>query len=164
MSLKRARMRARYISQSFSRRPFLRNFTFLIFITLFLVTPLTQAQSGRHGQKKHGMATPTPTPTPGTSATPLPKSDASADSKSGEKTVEETFGPPSGSGTSDCKTAEIATSSLAGFKNECNAWIKERKTDLKDHFLTGACKEKCDECGMTLKRCSVTGSVHYTVK
>jgi hypothetical protein len=142
----------------------MRNFALLIFITMFLVAPFIQAQSGRHGSKKHATSTPSPTPTPSASPTPAPKSGASAESQNGEKTIEETFGPQSGSGTSDCKTADLAKSSIAGFKNDCNAWIKERKSDLKDHFLTGACKEKCDDCGMSLKRCSVTGSVHYTVK
>ena len=55
----------------------MRNFALFILITLFLAAPFTQAQSGRHGSKKHAATTPS------ASATPAPKNGASADSQSG---------------------------------------------------------------------------------
>jgi hypothetical protein len=144
----------------------MRGFAFLLLIAFFLAAPVTQAQSSRHGSKHGAPPTPTPSPTatPSSSATPNPKANSNTESQNGEKTIEETFGPASGAGNAGCKIDELARSSIDSLKADCNAWIKGQKSDLKAHFLTGACKEKCDDCGMSLKRCAVTGSVHYTVK
>ena len=81
-----------------------------------------------------------------------------------DRIVEETFGSRSGSGMTGCKTEDRANDTIKGLKSDCNAWIKDRKAELKDKFVTASCKEKCDDCGMSMQRCAVTGIVHYTLR
>ena len=81
-----------------------------------------------------------------------------------DRVVEETFGSRSASGMAGCKTDDRAKDAITGLKSDCNAWIKDRKSELKDRFVTGTCSEKCDDCGMSMQRCSVTGRVHYILR
>lgn len=70
--------------------------------------------------------------------------------------VNSSFGP------SSCKTGPALKDAAGELKTECNSWIKERKADLKEKFLTGTCTEDYDDCGSGLKRCTVKGVVHYS--
>jgi hypothetical protein len=81
-----------------------------------------------------------------------------------DRVVEETFGSRSASGMAGCKTDDRAKDAITGLKSDCNAWIKDRRSELKDRFVTGTCSEKCDDCGMSMQRCAVTGRVHYTLR
>jgi hypothetical protein len=69
--------------------------------------------------------------------------------------VESEFGPTA------CKTSDLAKELVKDLKGECQVWVKERKADLGTKYQTGTCSEKCSDCTMGLKRCSVAGVVHY---
>lgn len=69
--------------------------------------------------------------------------------------VESEFGPTA------CKTSDLARELVKDLKGECQTWMKERKADLGSKYQTGTCSEKCSDCTMGLKRCSVAGVVHY---
>jgi len=73
-----------------------------------------------------------------------------------------TFGSKATSGTAGCKTAALVENTVRDLKVQCNNWLKERKTELKNKFHTGTCQETCSDCGMSLQRCNVTGTVHYS--
>ena len=81
-----------------------------------------------------------------------------------ESEITAKFGSKAVSGMSGCKTEDLAAKLVRELKSDCGAWLKDRKTELKGKFLTGSCEESCDDCGMHLQRCSVNGSVRYTVK
>lgn len=88
-------------------------------------------------------------------------------SKTNETVLTATFGTKSTSGSSGlagCKTEELAKTLIKELKSDCSAWLKDRKSDLKDKYLTGSCQESCTDCSMGLRRCVVDGLVHYTSK
>jgi hypothetical protein len=74
------------------------------------------------------------------------------------------FGSKNQSGTSGCKTDELAAEVIKDLKGDCNAWVKDQKANLKDRFLVSSCEETCDDCGLGLKRCAVNGTIHYLLK
>jgi hypothetical protein len=86
----------------------------------------------------------------------------SAEPKESVKTA--TFGSKGQSGTAGCKTDDLAKSAVKDLKTDCSAWVKDQKSELKGKFLTSSCDESCDDCGMSLRRCSVTGAIHYLLK
>jgi hypothetical protein len=81
-----------------------------------------------------------------------------------EKEMSAVFGSKSQTGMAGCKTEELRKSAVKDLKGDCNAWIKDQKADLKSRYLNSSCEEKCEDCGMSLQRCFVTGTIHYTVK
>lgn len=81
-----------------------------------------------------------------------------------ESEMSATFGSKSATGMSGCKTEALSKNVIKELQSDCSAWMKDRKADLKDRFLTGTCNESCEDCGMGLKRCNVTGSVRYLLK
>ena len=80
-----------------------------------------------------------------------------------EKTMTAKFGSRSTSGMAGCKTEDTVQKTIRELKGDCNAWLKDRKAELKGKYLTGSCDESCDDCGMNLQRCNVNGTVHYTI-
>lgn len=75
------------------------------------------------------------------------------------------FGVSSGqSGLSGCKTEALSKNVIKDLKADCLAWVKDQKADLKTRFLTSSCEESCEDCGMSLRRCFVTGTVKYLLK
>lgn len=80
---------------------------------------------------------------------------ATATPKDTDYIVRSTFGPTA------CKTQDLAKELIRDLKQECNSWLKERKTDLGSKYQTGTCSEDCSDCTMGLKRCSVQGEAHY---
>jgi len=86
--------------------------------------------------------------------------DSSRDKDHGKDyVISRSFGP------TECKMAGKAKEAVGEFKNECQNWLKERKSELKGKYQTGACADQCEDCslsGVTGKTCSVQGSVHYT--
>jgi len=81
-----------------------------------------------------------------------------------ESTMTSKFGSKGQSGLSGCKTEEISKETVKDLKSDCKAWIKDQKADLGTRFLTSSCEESCDDCGTSLKRCMVTGTIHYLLK
>ena len=69
--------------------------------------------------------------------------------------VNSTFGP------SQCKTQDLSKEVAKELRAECDGWVKERKADLGNKYITGTCTEACEECNMGLRRCSYKGTVHY---
>lgn len=100
-----------------------------------------------------------PVPEP-TKSTPTP---APAHSEAKENVKTATFGTLGLSGTAGCKTEELSKGAVSDLKGDCKAWIKDQKADLKDKYLTGSCDEVCEDCGMSLRRCAVKGTVHYVI-
>ena len=99
----------------------------------------------------------TTTNTEGMAGTPTPTPDPIK-----EFLVSKTFGSKGQSGTTGCKTEELSDKKTEELEATCNTWIKTQKLHLKGKFQTGTCDESCDDCGMSLKRCSVTAVVHYS--
>lgn len=93
---------------------------------------------------------------------PVPPVEAPVEPKESVKTAN--FGSKSQSGLTGCKTEALSNSLVKDLKADCSAWVKDQKSELKAKFLTSSCEESCDDCGMSLKRCSVKGSVHYLLK
>ena len=89
----------------------------------------------------------------------IPVPEIAEEPKESVKTA--TFGSKGQSGTAGCKTEELSKGAIKDLKADCSAWVKDQKSELKSKFLTSSCDESCDDCGMSLRRCSVTGSVHY---
>jgi hypothetical protein len=71
------------------------------------------------------------------------------------------FGSTATSGLSGCKTDDLSKNMVKELKSDCNAWLKDQKTDLKTKYRVGACEEKCSVCQPGLQRCNVVGKVHY---
>ena len=92
----------------------------------------------------------------------VPVLETAAEPKESVKTA--TFGSKGQSGTAGCKTEELSKAAIKDLKADCNAWVKDQKSELKGKFLTSSCDESCDDCGTSLRRCSVTGSVHYLLR
>ena len=95
------------------------------------------------------------------------RDDASAEdaaTKDAEKDylVTKTFGPKGQTGLSGCKTEELSEKVVADLEATCDAWLKTQEKKLKKKYNTGSCEESCQDCGTSLKRCSVVGAVHYS--
>lgn len=72
-----------------------------------------------------------------------------------------TFGSKATTGTAGCKTHEQSEDVIRQLKTQCNNWLKERKAELKNKYNVGTCEDECNDCGMSLQRCTVTGTVFY---
>jgi hypothetical protein len=97
--------------------------------------------------------------------TPVSSSDPASGAGSGETRdfiVSAKFGSTAATGLTGCKTEALLKESIKELKADCNAWLKDRKAELKNKFHTGTCQEQCSDCGMGLQRCTVTGEVHYS--
>jgi hypothetical protein len=91
-----------------------------------------------------------------------PKAKVTPEEKERVKSV--VFGSRAQSGTLGCKTEELINGAIKDLKSDCAAWVKDQKTELKGRFLTSSCEDSCTDCGMSLQRCIVTGTVHYIIK
>lgn len=78
-----------------------------------------------------------------------------------ESEISTVFGSQAMSGLGGCKTEELSRPVLKGLRSDCQAWIKDQHSDLGKRFLTSACEDSCTDCGMSLQRCTVTGTVRY---
>lgn len=78
-----------------------------------------------------------------------------------EGEVTTTFGSKATSGTAGCKTEELNKAVVRDLKSDCKAWVKDQRADLKGKFHTSTCEEQCSDCGMSLQRCNVVGSIKY---
>jgi hypothetical protein len=78
-----------------------------------------------------------------------------------DATLSQTFGSTATSGTAGCKTEALSKSVVKDLKRECAAWVKEQKADIGKNYLGNTCEDTCDDCGMSLLRCKVTGTVRY---
>lgn len=87
------------------------------------------------------------------SATPTPVTESEITTKFGSKAT---------TGTAGCKTEELAKGVVRDLKSDCAAWLKDQKSQLKGRYLTGTCEEDCNDCGMSLQRCNVNGTVRYS--
>jgi len=81
-----------------------------------------------------------------------------------EKVKTATFGSRSQTGMAGCKTEEALQASIKDLKADCGAWVKDQKSELKARFLTSSCEELCEDCGMSLRRCTVLGTISYIIK
>lgn len=93
-----------------------------------------------------------------------PAGGVTTETRETESSVTAKFGSKATSGTTGCKTEDLAKSVIKDLKADCNAWVKDQKAELKGRFLTSICEESCEDCGMSLKRCSVNGTVKYLLK
>lgn len=75
--------------------------------------------------------------------------------------VTKIFGSKAQSGTAGCKTEELSAQHVEKLEGQCDRWVDGQKRKLKKKFQTGTCEEDCADCGTSLKRCTVTGTVHY---
>lgn len=80
-----------------------------------------------------------------------------------ENTKTATFGARGQTGLAGCKTDDVLKSAVKDLKADCRAWINDQKKELKSRFLTSSCEELCDDCGMSLRRCHVLGTISYKV-
>lgn len=140
--------------------PLLKIFLDLIFIVVAIVT-LVSAQTAfaeeavvKDGSKSKSKKTIT------TTITTTENGEVSNDD---DRVLTARFGATGGTGLAGCKTEELLKGLLKELKDDCSAWIKDRKADLKDKFLTGSCEEKCESCNRGLRRCHVEGLVHYKI-
>ncbi len=78
-----------------------------------------------------------------------------------EGEVTTTFGSKATTGTAGCKTEELNKAVIRDLKSDCKAWVKDQRADLKGKFNTSKCEEACTDCGTSLQRCTVTGTVKY---
>jgi hypothetical protein len=69
--------------------------------------------------------------------------------------VTNSFGP------TQCKTGDALKVSLRELRDDCNAWLKERKVEMGGKYQTGTCNDDCSDCGASLRTCTVKGIVHY---
>lgn len=90
-----------------------------------------------------------------------PVSTTTSESAVEEGEVTTTFGSRATTGTAGCKTEELNKAVIRDLKSDCKAWIKDQRADLKGKFNTSACEESCTDCGTSLSRCTVTGTVKY---
>lgn len=74
------------------------------------------------------------------------------------------FGSRGQSGLAGCKTEDLSKTVVKDLKSDCSAWLKDQKTDLKSKYLSGSCEDQCEDCGMSLRRCHVVGTMHYLLK
>ena len=86
---------------------------------------------------------------------------ANTDSEQSDFIVQKVFGSKSQSGTNGCKTEAKVEQVKADLEKQCHVWQDRQKTSLGSKYQTGTCNDECDDCGMSLQRCRVTGVVHY---
>jgi hypothetical protein len=65
-------------------------------------------------------------------------------------------------GPTQCKTADALKLALKELHEECNAWLKQQKSEMGAKYQSGVCNDDCNDCGMSLRNCSVHGNVHYS--
>ncbi len=65
-------------------------------------------------------------------------------------------------GPTQCKTADALKLGLKELREDCQAWLKQQKTEMAGKYQSGVCNDECNECGMSLKTCTVKGTVHYS--
>ncbi len=97
----------------------------------------------------------------GTSATTAAGTSASASNEISESEISTVFGSQAMSGLAGCKTEELSRPVLKGLRSDCQAWIKDQRSELGKRFLTSVCEDACSDCGVSLQRCTVTGVVRY---
>lgn len=85
----------------------------------------------------------------------------SSPSFNGESSLSQLFGSKATSGTTGCKIEALTTEVTRQLKAECESWIKEQKKDLKDRYRASTCEASCNDCGMSLQRCTVQGTIRY---
>lgn len=78
-----------------------------------------------------------------------------------ETEISTIFGSKATTSTAGCKTEELNKGVIRDLKGDCKAWVKDQKADLKKRFRTSTCEESCTDCGVSLQRCTVTGTVRY---
>jgi|GEM_PF-2870731 len=78
-----------------------------------------------------------------------------------DATMSQTFGSKATTGMAGCKTEALSKDVVKDLKRECADWVKEQKSDLGKNYLGNTCEESCDDCGMSLVRCKVTGTIRY---
>jgi hypothetical protein len=144
-----------------------RKFQFLVLLislfTMFEISTSAHAETSKHVRKS--TTTVTTSESDGEDASGDIASDPTkAAGETTEKEMKATFGSKAQSGLAGCKTEELRKSAVKDLKGDCNAWIKDQKADLKARYLNSSCEEKCEDCGMALQRCYVSGTIHYTVK
>jgi hypothetical protein len=78
----------------------------------------------------------------------------------------ENFMVTSDFGPTKCVIEENLDNEKRGLKKECENWVKERKTDLGNKFLTSTCSPECTPCPKNeiLRHCTFRGEVHYSIK
>jgi hypothetical protein len=124
----------------------------LFIMTIVIIAQTSAAETATQTQKTTITTTTTEGENP--AVTPTPES-------SKDFLVTKTFGSKAQSGTTGCKTEELSQQIVRDLESQCNVWIKKQKGELKKKYQTGTCEESCNDCGMSLKRCNVTGTVHY---
>jgi hypothetical protein len=95
-------------------------------------------------------------------AIPAPRDAKPPVAPSIESTLTQTFGSTATSGTAGCKTEALSKAVVKDLKRECSAWVKEQKADLGKSYRGNTCEDSCEDCGMSLVRCKVTGTIRYT--
>lgn len=78
-----------------------------------------------------------------------------------ESEISTVFGSQAMTGLAGCKTEELSRPVLKGLRSDCQAWIKDQRSDLGKRYLTSTCEDSCSDCGMSLQRCTVTGTIRY---
>lgn len=131
---------------------------------VLLLTPLTQAQTSQGTSKVRKQTTTiTVKESEGNADDDKPTSTGPV-TEEVEKVKTATFGARSQTGMAGCKTDEVLKDAIKDLKADCGAWVKDQKSELKSRFLTSSCEEICDDCGMSLRRCTVLGTISYVLK
>jgi hypothetical protein len=65
-------------------------------------------------------------------------------------------------GPTQCKVADALKVGLKELRDDCQAWLKQQKSEMGSKYQSGVCNDECNECGMSLKTCTVKGTVHYS--
>lgn len=98
---------------------------------------------------------------PSANAAIPPPTNAPATALFTETQMSQTFGAKSLSGMAGCKTDALSKDVIKDLKRDCASWVKEQKKDLGKNYLGNTCEDSCDDCGMSLVRCKVTGTIRY---
>jgi hypothetical protein len=97
---------------------------------------------------------------PANAAVP-PAPTAPAPAEWAETEMSQTFGSKATTGMAGCKTEVLSKDVIKDLKRECSTWVKEQKKDLGKNYLGNTCEDSCDDCGMNLVRCKITGTIRY---
>lgn len=143
-------------------RAFIFSLTLLILLVLAGFTNVANAESSKRVRKKTTTITTIEAESDDVDDEELPDNQG-APEREGVMTA--VFGGSSGqSGLAGCKTDNLSKNLIKDLKADCQAWVKDQKAELKKRFLTSSCEESCEDCGMSLKRCHVNGTVKYLLK
>ena len=137
-------------------------FAAFVLVVLAIISFSVSSHAETSKQVRKRQTTVTEVETVGDEEEPPPPGAPPVQTPVSESEITTRFGSKATTGTAGCKTEELSKSVVRDLKSDCAAWMKDQKVQLKGRYLTGSCEEECNDCGMSLQRCNVTGTVRYS--